>query len=319
MHPRFFSLDSFWNQPIAADAAIDPLNDTLVAGMAERHGTIYLNCERFAMPVYEVDANTPRHRVVQRGPRPGIDDAMLEREQRYRQHPDFAAADVPIPDHARPDPFDDAHIALIDRDQGKAWDMWRARRLENGSWESSTGMVYDLNGTGIWATSDFPIKNGESIHFHGPSRAAGVPIIAGLIMEHELRAGLIEHKLAYAGACRRQRFAWPAAWTDGGCVEGPMQGAVLQLDPGLDLEPFKLSPVARTIARAMQIYGAVAVDGAGGNVLYTEGLHDQPDRSWKGLLDPSDLRGIPLTHYRWIACAQVTEAGDAFWFTWKKK
>ena len=47
----------------------------------------------------------------------------------------------------------------------------------------------------------------------------------------------------------------------------PMQGQVLQLDPALDLDAFGLTPAARCIARALQEFGAVAVDGAHGNVI----------------------------------------------------
>ncbi len=317
MNRRFFSPDSFWNQPIGRSPRIDPDNARLIAGMDARWGPLHVNCQKFAMPVYEVGADTPRVRVAQRGPRPGVEGAMLERERRYRQHPDFAAGEVPIPVHAMPDPADDAHMALVDWERGMAWDMWRARRREDGGWESSTGMVYDIRGEGIWATADFPIQNGESIHFYGPSRAAGVPILAGLIMEEELRAGRIAHKLAFAGATRLQHFAWPAAWTDGACDEGPMQGAVLQLDPELDLDPLPLSPAGRCIARALQEYGAVAVDGAHGNVIYTEGLGGHPGRSWAGLLDPWDLRSIPIARYRWLACGRVTACGDSFWREWK--
>jgi hypothetical protein len=318
MTRRFFGADSFWNRPLPADPAVDPDNERIVADMAGRHGPLHVNCVKFAMPVYEADASTPRVRVAQRGPRPGVTGKMLERERRYRQHPDFAASEVPMPDHARPDPADDAHLAVVDPARGIGWDMWRARRREDGTWESSTGMVYDLHGDGLWATGAFPVKDGESIHFHGPSRAAGVPIIAGLIMEWELRAGRIEHKLAFAGATRLQHFCWPAAWTDGACDPGtPMQGQVLQLDPAADLDAFGLSPAGRCIARALQEYGAVAVDGAWGNVIYAEGLENQPGRSWKGLLDPWDLRNIPVARYRWLAPARVTRAGDTFWRGWK--
>lgn len=317
MIQRFFSPDSFWNQPLPRNPDLDPESDAIIARMDERWGPIYLNCQEFAVPVYEVDARTPRVRVAQRGPRPGVTGMMLEREKRYRQHPDFAASQVPIPEHALPDPADDAHIAVIDRENGRAWDMWRARKREDGSWESSTGMVYDLNGSGIWATEDFPIKDGESIHFYGPSRAAGVPVIAGLILEAELRAGRIEHKLSMASSPRVQHFAWPAAWADGGTMDGPIEGTVMQLDPQLDLDAFPLTPAARCIARAMQEYGAVMVDGAGGNVIYTEQLGVHPGRSWAGVLDPDDLRCIPLTHYRWLKPDRIIKAGDDFWPKWQ--
>ncbi|MFW5846182.1 MAG: hypothetical protein ACOCXJ_08140 [Planctomycetota bacterium] len=317
MLPRFFAPDSFWNTAIAADSAVDPTSDALLHNMHRCWGGFYLNCQVFAIPVYTVDADTPRHRVRQRGPRPEATGMLHERERRYRQHPDFAAEAVPIPDHARPDPEDDAHLALIDPERGLAWDMWYARRLLDGTWESATGMVYRLDGSGVWSETDFPhLYAGDSIHFHGASRAAGVPAIAGLIMEHELRAGRIEHKLAFAGSCHGARYCPPAVWTDGGHPGGPMQGQVLQLDPDLDVEALDLQPAARCIARALQEYGAVAVDCAGGNVLYAEGLHDHPGRSWDGLLHPDDLRSLPMDRCRWLDPAGALPGGDPFWPLW---
>lgn len=311
---RFFSDQSFWNQPIPSGAALYPSSPRWIEQMGERWGNLYLNCEVFAIPVFEADSSTPRFRVKQRGPRPGVAGPLLERERRYRLHPEFAASEVPIPECAFPDPEDDAHLAVVDWDSGLAWDMWRAQRCPDGSWESSTGMVYSIRGSGVWDRSDFVLSPGDSAHFHGPSRASGVPAIAGLILEDEIRAGVIRHKLAFAGACGRLRFAWPATWTDGANEEGPFQGMVLQLDPSLDLGPFSLSPAARTIARALQEYGAVAVDGARGNVIYAEGLRHQPGRSWKGLLHPDDLRPIPITHFRWLQPDSITEGGDPFWY-----
>jgi hypothetical protein len=52
-----FSEDSFWNQPIAADAGVDPRSDHLVALMDRRQGPIYINCDCYTIPVYEVDEN----------------------------------------------------------------------------------------------------------------------------------------------------------------------------------------------------------------------------------------------------------------------
>jgi len=76
-------------------------------------------------------------------------------------------------------------------------DMWGAAKRPDGSWASNTGMVYRLDGSGVFDRGLFLIHNGESIHMYGPGRAAGVPIIAGLIMRDEIAAGRIEHKLAY--------------------------------------------------------------------------------------------------------------------------
>ncbi|MFW6303942.1 MAG: hypothetical protein ACOC2L_04905 [Candidatus Sumerlaeota bacterium] len=308
---RFFSEDSFWNQPLGADVEADPSSERLIELMDERQGAMYINCERYTIPVYLADASTPLRRIYQRGPDEGATGRQLDRQKRYRQHPDFGP-EIPIPADAVPDPDGDAHMAIVDLERRMAWDMWYVRIRPDGEYESATGMVYSLESDGVWRTEDFPIEDGESMHFHGPSRAAGVPAIAGLILEEEIRAGRIAHKLAFASNPACQEFVWPATWTDGAQEEGPREGCIIQLDPELDLDAFDLTPGSRTIARALQEYGAVTVDGAGGNVVYAEGLYGHPGRSWEGVLDPNDLRCIPLRHYRILKMEGVVCKGDGF-------
>lgn len=174
-------------------------------------------------------------------------------------------------------------------------------------------MVYSLKGTGVWQTSDFPeVKDGDSIHFHGPSRAAGVPAIAGLIMLQEVQEGEIRHKLAFAAWHNAlKEFVAPAAWTDGFTPGGLPEGAVLQLDPTLRPEQFNLSPAAKVVFRAMQRYGMVNVDVAGGNTLYGEGLYGDTSRTWRGLLEENELKVIPLKHYRVLKLGEVSHMGDS--------
>ncbi len=308
---RFFSDDSFWNQPIPADAEADPKSERLVQLMDQRQSSMYINCVEFTIPVYIADGNTPLRMVYQRPPNPDAEGAGLLRQQRYSQHPEFGP-EIPIPEDAVPDPAGDAHMAIIDWENSRAWDMWWVRIRDDGEYESATGMAYSLKSDGVWKTEDFPVKNGESIHFHGPSRAAGVPAIAGLIMQWELEQERIEHKLALATNPQFQQFLYPAAWTDGAQEEGPPEGCVLQLDPELNLDRFPLSPAARTIAAAMQEYGAVNVDGAGGNVVYAEGLYGHEGRSWDGILDPDDLRCVPMEHYRILKMENIVNMGDEY-------
>jgi hypothetical protein len=230
---------------------------------------------------------------------------------RYNHGPNFV--NVPIPDGAIPDPETDHHMAIVDWDRMTCWDMWLAEKLEDGSWASNTGMVYRLDGEGVFKTSDFAVQNGDSIHFHGPGRAAGVPIIAGLIMFDEVKAGEIRHKLSM---CTRfnalQEFVFPATWTDGRTPGGIPEGAVIQLDPALDLEKFDLWPGEKAIAIALQKYGAVIVDAGGGSPLYAEGLYGHPGKSWKGVIREWDggINSIPLDHYRVLKVSNVVHMGD---------
>ena len=309
---RFFSDDSFWNQPIASRSPTDSRSDAFLGMLADKPGgPFWINCNEYAIPVCEVDERTPRHTVhqwaLEAERRPG---RWLPREKYWSHGPGFGSG-VPIPDDALPDPGTDMHLALVDWARDTVWDMWACRRRPDGEWESRTGMVYSASGSGVWKTSDFAVKDGESIHFHGPGRAAGVPIVAGLAMRWELLSGRVEHKIAMATWHNAyKQFTYPATWTDGFRDNGLPEGAVMQLDPDLDLGRYDLSPVARVLARAMQVYGMVNVDNAGGNVVYAEGLYGRHGLTWEGVLDPAELKQIPLEQYRVLKLGPVTPMGD---------
>ncbi len=310
---RFFADDSFWNTPIGPDAQIDPRSDhylELLAG--EYGGPFWINLEDYTIPVYEADERTARRTVHQR---PAENPEALRRRwgerERYFSHGPGFGSDVPIPDHAVSDPAGDQHLAVVDWSSRTVWDTWACRRRPDGEWESYTGMVYPLDGGGVWRTGDFEVQDGDSIHFHGPSRAAGVPAIAGLIMQREVEEGAIEHKLAYATWRNAyKQFTSPAAWTDGFREDGLPEGALVRIDPALDPDEFDLSPGSRVVFRALQRYGMVNVDNARANTLYGEGLYGHPGRSWDGLLAEGDLMEVPLACYQVMVLGEVTRKGD---------
>ena len=308
---RFFSDDSFWNQPIGSSPAVDPHNDDYLRCLAgEYGGSFWINCREYAVPVCVARPETPRQTVLQR-PWEGSATSRWAKRDRYWSHGPGFGLDVPIPDDAVPDPGTDHHLAIVDWEAGQVWDMWACRRRPDGAWESRTGMRYGVDSSGVWATSDFAVKDGESIHFHGPSRAAGVPLVAGLAMRWEILSGRIEHRIAMATWHNAyKQFVAPATWTDGFEDGGLPEGAVMQLDPDLELSRFDLSPAATALARAMQVYGMVNVDNAQGNVVYTEGLYGGHRGSWQGILSPDELKRIPLDQYRVLKLGPITHQGD---------
>jgi hypothetical protein len=310
---RFFSNTSFWNQPLPADARPDPRNDHFVALLAsEPTGAFGINIEEWTIPVYEADESTPTYDIA----RHRLSDEEKEGWNTTREtfgHGAGYGRAVPIPPSAAPDREEDAHFAVVDWERKRAWDMWGFRRRPDGRFESNTGMTYRLDGEGVFRTEDFDIVDGESVHFHGPSRAAGVPAIAGLIMHDEVAAGRIRHKLACAIRYSAfKEFVFPAAWTDGFTRGGIPEGAVIRLDPGLDLTGFDLLPGERVVARALQEYGMVLVDVAQGSTLYAEGLWGHPGRSWKGMLRKYEgIKSLPVDRYRVLELGPVTRKGDA--------
>lgn len=309
MTRRFFSDDSFWNRPIPSNPEIDPQSEHFTdLLMQERNGPGFgINLTRYTIPVYEVDDRTPRRRIHQRT---SFHAAKYKKWGEIFSHGPGFGPEIPIPDEAEPDPDGDHHMAMVDWNNMRAWDMWAVARRADGEWESATGMTYDLDGDGVFKREWFAIKPGESIHFYGPSRASGVPAIAGLIMHDEMKAGRISHKLAFASRCNAYlQFVWPATWTDGHTEGGVPEGAVIQLDPQLDLSQFDLGPGGEIVARALMEYGAVNTDNSGGNALYAEHLQAKPTLSWEGLLDPFCIASIPAKHYRVLKLGEIIHGG----------
>lgn len=312
MPPAFFSRDSFWNTPLPASAPLHPDHERFLA--LSRWSTsspgVHINLKEWTIPLYAADASTPLHPVGRR-----LTEDVQGRHFRrnsapylHPAHPEGHHAsfgpEIPIPAAAAPDGQIDAHLAVIDVSQRRAWDMWGTERTPDGAWASCTGISYSLDGSGVFDPAEFAIHNGESIHLYGPGRAVGVPIIAGLILHDEILAGRIEHKLAFACRCSGllAHYFPPTIWTDGGAPGGPPAGIVFQLDPALDLDSLPLSRGARIVARALQEFGAVLVDFAGGFTLYGEGLWSDPqDRTWDDTLTEDALFGIDWKHFRFLA------------------
>ncbi|MCI0513938.1 hypothetical protein L0128_12050, partial [candidate division KSB1 bacterium] len=312
---RFFSEQSFWNQPIPQNAEIDPRSGQWIEMLKQEPTREYfgINMKQYAIPVYEADANTPLVYVKYHYLSAEEKKVWVTHNDRARfgHGPDFNP--VPIPEGARPDPETDAHFCVVDWNRKLAWDMWGLRQLADGSWESNTGMVYRLDGAGVFDGFELGYIDGESVHFHGPSRAAGVPAPAGLIRYDEVMAGEIRHKLSCATRyAAYKEFVYPASWTDGFVEGGIPEGAIIQLDPKLDLSLFDLTPQEMVVARALQVYGMVVVDVAQGQPIYAEGLYAHPDKSWEGKLRDWDggINAIPYDHYRILKIENPQLKGD---------
>ncbi len=314
---NYFSEDSFWNQPIPEDAEVDPRSEEWIR-MLEQEPTgenFGISFKKWTIPVYEVNENTPLynvkyHYLTEKEKKKWV--TVIDREM-FGHGPGFNP--VPIPQFALPDPEEDAHFTVVDWNRMLAWDMWGLKKLKDGSWESKTGMLIRLDGDGVYDGYQLGYVDKESVHFHGPSRAAGVPAFAGLIMYDEVMSGEIKHKLSCATRYAAYReFVYPASWTDGFTVGGIPEGAVIRLNPKLDVSKFKLTKEELVIAKALQKYGMVIVDIAQGQPIYAEGLWGHPNKSWEGKLHEWDkkkgINSIPFKNYQVMKVENVIKKGD---------
>ncbi|MFA6285931.1 MAG: hypothetical protein WC661_01000 [Opitutaceae bacterium] len=318
----FFSPGSFWNTPITANAAADPESArwiALLSGSQTALRGLHINLHDWTIPVFRADASTPRHKLHPKLLRCHLSQGHVKTSEPHLtpDHPlglhTSVLDGVPIPEEAVPDAKQDAHMSIIDVSARRAYDLWQCRREPDGSWRTNAAIAYDLDGSGLFTPADLPrIHNDESVHFHGPCRASGVPLLGGLIMRDEIAAGRIAHKLAFACPVPglQRRVYPPAVWTDGWLPGGVPEGCILQLDPALDLNAFNLTPAALVVARALQEYGATLVDYAGGVTLYGESLEPHPGATWRGVLGEDDLGGIGFGHYRILETGPLTEGGS---------
>jgi hypothetical protein len=162
---RFFSDDSFWNQPIPDNAETDPRSEKWISLLKteptkENFGISY---SKWTIPVYEVDSTTPVYEMK---------NYYLSEEEKLHWHIDKNSFGhgpgfkyVPIPNGATPDSMTDAHYVAVDWDRMLAWDMWGMKKNSDGTYTSNTGMFYRLDGTGVFDYRELGVKNGESIHF----------------------------------------------------------------------------------------------------------------------------------------------------------
>lgn len=183
---------------------------------------------------------------------------------RCRQQPCGAEADrVPatlrIPASAKPDPRYDGWMTVV---QGNdAYDLWRARRLSDGTISFAFARHWTLDGSGAGVAGRAAV------------RGSGLPLFAGLLTSEELQRGQIDHALAVAlPSPASGKVVPPASATNGNGPENAVaEGVRLRLRAGVRLAG--RTPGGRTLSRqqerardailvALRRYGAIVVDRA---------------------------------------------------------
>ncbi len=250
----------------------------------------------FSATVFITDAKTPRQDVyLTCGPYWDMGVSYLQ--------------DVPIPDAAEPaydgDPGDsypygcgdgaeqDNHMVILDVENRCEYDFWQARKTTDGwyaSWANSISM------------------DSDGIYHHGMStRGSGFAFLGGVIWPDELKNGRIDHALTFNHPYTKSGGSVaPATDTDGEVNRDDAipEGALLQLNPDLDLTTLDLTSYEHTIAVALQEYGMYLVDnGTNGVGLYAIDPKSASTNPYEGVLPDEDwpfLPNIPLTKFRVI-------------------
>lgn len=289
-----YSADSPFNQAIDSQAEIDQNSPEYVEGI-EMASPFLISVRQYSTPVYFADENTPRYEVrLPCGSAWGLKVQSLQ--------------NVPIPDWAEPafdkdgadnppsgcgeDSSQDNIMVVVDRSTGCEYDFWQMRKKRKG-WVASWGNSISLATDGI-----FP----EGLS----ARGSGFAWLGGIIWPNELRTGRIDHALVFSYPFTKAGGPVPPATeSDGNSnrVFALPEGALVQLDPSLDLDTLPLLPYERTIAEALQNYGMYLVDNGGnsGISLYAVDPKSAQGNIYDGLLPDDDyplLPDIPLSSFR---------------------
>jgi hypothetical protein len=264
--PRPFAPDSFWNQPLAGDAAVDPRSSELVAELLRqrRIWVPWINTSSYSAPVYVVGPGQPRQTVHldHGGWWAGTPaDADVLRQQ-------FAS--VPVPDGARPAGGSDRSMIVWQPSSDTMWELLGARHVPGDldpwslvpGWHAEWGARIDNVST----------ASGVLQYPFGVS-SSGLALAGGMISAAELEQGHIDHAVALGiPQVRRGVAVAPATRTDGRYLgpNGISEGQRFRLDPSLDVASLHLPRVAEEIAYAAQRYGIVVRDVSGAISFYAQ-------------------------------------------------
>lgn len=291
-----YSSSSPLNTKIPASMQVDEDSDEYIQKLitgAGSTGSLLIQLGQYSATVFVVDNDTP------------TTDVTLHCGDWWEMGVNTLKG-VPIPEYAEPaydldgedepirkgicaeESAQDNHMIIINRDTGCEFDFWQARQ-EDGNWVASWGNAIELSDDGIY-------DKGLS------TRGSGFAFLGGMIWPDELVNGEITHALVFSYPFAKSGGpVAPATDSDGTITDAFSlpEGALVRLNPGLDLTTLGLTDAEMTIAKALQEYGMYLVDSGGetGIALYAIDPESVASNPYDGVLPDEDypiLENIPL-------------------------
>ena len=275
--PALYSAASFWNTPIAANAAIDPDSAGMISYAIATYSSsaVLSNDNAWGMGYTYANASSKTYTVV------------------CTTYCGSATVVFPIPAGTLASTGSDHHLAVINGNQ--EMDMWEASYdASNDSWKASTITTTSING---WGANCAPGQ-----HCVG-AVAAGFAMLGGSVRPEEIAQGHIDHALALMTPATKSGYiACPATNTDGvsSNANAIPEGALIQLDPSFNVDGQPWPAWEKTIAHALQTYGAYVVDTGGAMSLYGVTDMNQGNVTWSsvGMTKAPSLSNLPWSSFR---------------------
>jgi hypothetical protein len=258
---RFFSPTSFWNEPVPAEASLDPTSAAVMGAFNEEIAAREkagkdpgINTIAYSVPIYTVPADQPTVKVTLVGTSQALQSAWDA---------------VPLPPDAKPAAGTDEHLVVWQPSTNRLWEFWRLVHGTEGWRASWGGAMQDVSSNlGVYGPNAWP----GATPYWGAS-ATSLSIAGGLMTLEDFKLGQINHALALGiPNTRAGVYDSPANRTDGKSTNllSIPEGAHLRLDPNLDLASLHLPPVTLMIAEAAQRYGILVRDTAGNITFYAQ-------------------------------------------------
>ncbi|MEM7153618.1 MAG: hypothetical protein AAF799_12300 [Myxococcota bacterium] len=241
----------------------------------------------FSLTIQEADSETPREMFTPTG------DFFS---------PDCDPAPVPVPEGGHLegekgytcDGGGDCHLIVIDREECRLYEQWRADFAGSGAYQGGCLAVWDLD-----RDYDETLRG----DYCTSADASGLPIAALTFTADEVASGEIAHAIRFIvpnANIRDDIYVRPGTHSTpatSGPAEAPPYSARLRLRADADLSG--LSPAATVVAEAMQRYGIVLADA--GNITFTAASDDFTTASWAEVeFGPHDLKALSWTDFEVI-------------------
>ncbi|MBN9110177.1 MAG: hypothetical protein J0I34_15490 [Pseudonocardia sp.] len=288
--PFFQKADWLWD-PIPDGAKLDPQSSAMAEELSS--GDHILNTGDFGVALVDPDD------IPDDAPR-----STVPVSENWGPDP-LAGLQVPVPPDLKIPPGSDGHVAIADEKSNTVVNLWVTQKSGNGL-RANWGAAVPFDGDGR--------------EHNGSSTGAGIARYASVVRAEEIADGHIPHALFFStNVVKPKEVRYPATKTDGSNMDGagsPIpEGARVQLDPSVDVDAIPgISAGEKTIATALQTYGAYVGDNGGARMAFIAEYAPDSDAYEKAGLsgDYVGLKSIPWNKLRvlsdWSGGTQPTPA-----------
>jgi hypothetical protein len=289
-YTRWYAPTSFWNTPIAAGAAIDPNSAGMIsyAIASYANGANLANTSAWGMSYVTTTATGSKNYTVA-----------------CTQYCSGSSISFPIPAGTLANTGSDHHLAVINTTTNTELDMWEASyNSSNDTWSAGSLGTTSTVGWGAMCALG-QLCNGEV--------AAGFAMLGGAIRPEEIAAGLIPHALSITTPATKSGYiACPATHTDGASSNANAipEGARIQLNPSFNVAAQSWSTWQKTIAYALQTYGAYVSDTSGSLALYAVNDMNSGNTTWASVGMSGSGESLSFLPWSEFQVIQMTQCGN---------